>query len=281
MAEICDPHCHRVGLGSVCVLFEVQLDELWGRQEGVLISWDQRCWFAAIIGLISMAYASTAGAQEPPQSFSQAKAILAQIHEDLGLQTTFYCGCPYVRKGSSGADIDREACGLRTYKNELRSDRVEWEHVVPASWIGRGRVCWDTGHADCQKKGRKCCAKVDDEFMSAYASPHNLFPSSGEVNGDRSAYPFGIVPGEVRNYGACDFEVGGTPKVVEPPDRVRGEIARAMLYMIDAHGVSIWRDREELIRESKGDLPEGWEIRRARAIYERTGLWQRWILGPL
>jgi deoxyribonuclease I len=257
------------------------LRELWGRQGDVLIFRAHRRWFAAIIGLISMACASTADAQEQPQSFSQAKVLLAQIHEDLGLLTTFYCGCPYVRKGRSGGDIDRDRCGLKTRKNNLRSDRVEWEHVVPASWIGRGRACWDTGHADCQKKSRKYCAKVDDEFITAYASPHNLFPSSGELNGDRSSYPFGTVPGEVRIYGACDFEVGGSPRVAEPPDGVRGEIARAMLYMIDTHGVSIWRDREELIRESKADPPEGWEIRRARAIYERTGLWQHWILGPL
>ena len=244
-----------------------------------MISRDHRCWFATIIGLISIACAPTADAQEPPQSFSQAKILLAQIHEDLGLLTTFYCSCPYVRQGRSGGDIDRDVCDLKARKNEMRSDRLEWEHVVPASWIGRGRACWDTGHTDCEKKGRECCAKVDPEFIAAYVSPHNLFPSSGEVNGDRSAHPFGTVPGEARNYGACDFEVGGTPKVAEPPSGVRGEIARAMLYMVDAHGVSVRRDREKLIRDSKSDPPEDWEIRRARAIYERTDLWQHWILG--
>jgi deoxyribonuclease I len=227
-----------------------------------------------------MACAPITDAQEPPRTFKQAKSLLAQIHEDLGLLTTFYCGCPYVRKGRSGGDIDREACGLKARKNEMRSDRVEWEHVVPASWIGRGRACWITGNSSCKKKGRKCCAKVDPEFIAAYASPHNLFPSSGEVNGDRSAHPFGTVSGEFRKYGACDFEVGGTPRVAEPPDSVRGEIARTMLYMIDAHGVSVRRDHEELIRESKSDPPEVWEIRRAQTIYQRTGLWQYWILGP-
>ena len=44
-------------------------------------------------------------------------------------------------------------------------------------------------------KGRKCCTKsgVDPAFMAAYTDPHNLFPAGGEVNGDRSAYPFGRV----------------------------------------------------------------------------------------
>ncbi len=40
---------------------------------------------------------------------------------------------------------------------------------------------------------------------------HNLAPSVGELNGDRSNHPYGIVEDEPREYGACDFEVGGSP----------------------------------------------------------------------
>ena len=36
---------------------------------------------------------------------------------------------------------------------------------------------------------------------------HNLFPSIGEVNGDRSNYIFGEIPGESRVYGQCDIEI--------------------------------------------------------------------------
>ena len=47
------------------------------------------------------------------------------------------------------------------------------------------------------------------------------------------------VAGEHRSYGACDFEVGGSPTVAEPTKCVRGELARAMLYMADQYGAEI------------------------------------------
>ena len=222
------------------------------------------------------------------RTFAKSKRLLAGIHEDIGHLKTVYCGCPYTRKGRMGGDIDRDACGLRARKNEKRSDRVEWEHVVPASWFGRERSCWTGGHALCVKKngkafkGRKCCEKagVDAEFLAAHNDPHNLFPAGGEVNGDRSAHPYGMVEGEPRRYGACDFEVGGRPKVAEPADGVRGEIARAMLYMADRYGIDVKMTREELTAWHEMDPPDGWERERARRIEMATGLRNPFIESP-
>ena len=234
-----------------------------------------RLWIATVLCFV----ASVATAQSP-ERFGAAKKLLAGIHEELGQLETLYCGCPYVRKGRSGGDIDREACGLEARKNEKRSDRVEWEHVVPASWMGQGRGCWTDGDALCVKKdgksfkGRKCCLKpgVDPAFVAAHNDPHNLFPASGEVNGDRLNHPFGTVEGEPRRYGSCDFEVGGSPKVAEPADAVRGELARAMLYMVDRYGVDVRMDRETLVAWDEADPPLAWESERARRIEALTGL---------
>ena len=230
---------------------------------------------------------STASAQSP-ETFAEAKRLLAGIHEDIGHLRTLYCGCPYARKGRSGGDIDGEACGLKARSNERRSDRIEWEHVVPASWFGRERACWTQGHELCVKsdgtpfKGRKCCTKrgVDLAFMAAYTDPHNLFPAGGEVNGDRSSYPFGKVEGEPREYGACDFEVGGTPKVAEPALGIRGEVARAMLYMVDRYGVDVRMSRDELIWWHEADPPHTWETERERRIEAATGLGHFYIEVP-
>lgn len=142
------------------------------------------------------------------------------MHEAIAYERTLYCGCPYARKGKSGGDFDREACGLKTRRNDERSDRVEWEHVVSAWRGGKDRACWKEGHSLCVKadgnrfKGRRCCIKpgVDEAFRAFHNDPHNLFPASGEINGDRSDLPFGLVESEEREYGACDFEVGGDPK---------------------------------------------------------------------
>ncbi len=230
---------------------------------------------------------STASAQSP-ETFAESKRLLAGIHEEIGHLQTLYCGCPYVRRGRSGGDIDREGCGLKARRNERRSDRVEWEHVVPASWFGRERACWTQGHELCVKsdgtpfKGRKCCTKrgVDPAFMVAYTDPHNLFPAGGELNGDRSAYPFGTVEGERREYGACDYEMGGRPKVAEPAEGVRGEIARAMLYMSDRHRVDVRMKRDELLNWNESDPVGAWERERERRIEATTGIRNSYIASP-
>lgn len=235
------------------------------------------------ISLLSIAPALA----ESPNSFGSAKKLLADIHEDIGHQITVYCGCPYKRTTKSGGDLDREVCGLKARKNESRSDRLEWEHVVPAARFGNTRTCWTTGHAKCVKrdgtkyKGRKCCNRsgVDKEFRMAHNDPINLFPSGGEVNGDRSDHPYGQVPGEDRVFGSCDFEVGGSPKRAEYSDGVKGEIARAILHMIDHRGAMVPYDRAKLELDSANDPPEAWEIERATKITEETGVRNKWVLG--
>ena len=235
----------------------------------------------AVIWVAAALLVSSAPAMgQSPNTFDAAKKLLSDIHEGIGHLETLYCGCPYTRTGRSGGDVDRDACGLEARKNDDRSDRLEWEHVVPASWLGRDRACWSEGHELCVKsdgtpfKGRECCTKrgVDPAFLAAHNDPHNLFPAGGEINGDRSAYSYGAVEGEPREYGSCDFEVGGSPRVVEPADDVRGEIARAMLYMADRYGADVGMARDDLLKWHAADPPAGWERDRAMQIQAETGL---------
>ena len=113
--------------------------------------------------------------------------------------TACVLACARAGPGATSTATRAALCGLKARKNEKRSDRVEWEHVVPASWFGSHRTCWKDGHALCGKKNgkplksRECCLKpgVDPDFQAAHNDPHNLFPAGGEVNGDRSAHPYG------------------------------------------------------------------------------------------
>jgi len=89
--------------------------------------------------------------------------------------STIYCGCPYERvngsngKPTPGGDVTREACALETRSDDKRSDRVEWEHVVPASWYGDTRACWQMkkdAYPECGSlSGRKCCLKVNQRIV--------------------------------------------------------------------------------------------------------------------
>ena len=240
------------------------------------------------IFLLVVFFPAFAMSQTSPPTFSAAKKFLADLHTEIGHLETIYCGCPYVRTTVSGGDITREDCQLEVRQNDKRSDRVEWEHVVPASWFGQTRACWKLKEQaypeKCEgKSGRQCCEAVNDWFHQAHNDPNNLFPSSGEVNGDRSNYSYGEVVGEKRLYGQCDFEIGvktnGT-RIAEPGDGPqRGVLARAMLYMSQVYGADVKMPLTTAWEWHKQYPPQPWEIKRAKLIVERTGLRNEWIFG--
>jgi deoxyribonuclease-1 len=109
-------------------------------------------------------------------------------------------------------------------------------------------------------KGRACCARVDRTFKRIEADLHNLTPAVGELNGDRSNLPYGMVAGEPREYGACNFEIGGKPRVTEPREEVRGDAARIWLYMAETYKINLTTAQRDMFGAwSKADPVERWE----------------------
>jgi len=107
--------------------------------------------------------------------------------------------------------------------------------------------------------------KVDAWFRHAEADLHNLFPAAGELNGDRKDKPYGEIPGEERQYGVCDFEVN--TDTAEPRAEIRGELARAILYMDRTYGPFLTDElRQRYQAWSEGDPPDAWELERERRI---------------
>jgi len=78
------------------------------------------------------------------------------------------------------------------------------------------------------------------------ADVHNLVPAIGELNGDRSNFRFGMLEGESRLYGSCDFEVNFKRKIAEPRVSVRGDVARTYFYMRDTYNIRISRKQTKL-----------------------------------
>ena len=118
---------------------------------------------------------------------------------------------------------------------------------------------------------------VDPEFRAAFVDPHNLFPADGEVNNDRGNHAYGNVPGEPRLYGVCDFEVGSSPKVAEPDKCVRGELARAMLYMEDQHGARLEMERDVLLAWHEAENHQFLPYGRVSDALARVRAADRWI----
>ena len=207
---------------------------------------------------------------EPPsrpfETFDGAKRVARDaIYADHRID--FYCGCGFEpSKTKSGGTIDASKCGYVPRKNKARGRVLEWEHVMPAYYFGHQRACWSKGDAKCVKsdgkafKGRECCARADETFKRIEADLHNLTPAVGELNGDRSNLPYGEVAGEPREYGKCDFEIGGKPRVTEPRDEVRGDAARIWLHMSDTYGIKLSNSQRQMFETwSKQDPPDQWE----------------------
>jgi len=206
-----------------------------------------------------------------PKSFMGAKRILYNTIY-AGHQKTFYCGCKFTktRKTQLGT------CNVKVRKNATRAKRIEAEHVIPASHFGQHRQCWREKMCTDSKgkafKGRKCCNKIDKVFKTAHNDLHNLFPAVGEINGDRSNYKWGMISGEKRDYGSCDIEVDSSIRRAEPPENVRGDIARVYFYMSDTYNINLSSQQKKLFKAwNKQDPADAWEKERNLRIEKVQG----------
>lgn len=206
------------------------------------------------------------------QSFNKSKKVLLKkvYHDHL---ITFYCGCPF--------DDKKQVLPCENYtpkKVNARSKRIEWEHVVPAAHFGQSFSEWREGHSDCVDskgkafKGRKCAEKMNIPYRYMQSDMYNLYPAIGEINGLRSNYRFDMIAGEDRVFGPCDFEI--QDRVAEPPEHVRGDIARTYQYMNSAYpgrGI-IGKSNKKLMQAwSNQDPVDAWECERCKRIEALQG----------
>lgn len=202
--------------------------------------------------LLSLLLAGTAQAAAP-RTFQEAKKAAWKLYASHPVE--FYCGCRY-----SGNKVDLKSCGYVPRTNAKRASRIEWEHIVPAWVIGHQRKCWQNG-------GRDNCARHDDAYRRAEADLHNLVPSIGEVNGDRSNYGFGWLPQAPSQYGACPMVVDFKARKAMPRQQIRGMIARTYFYMSERYGLRLSRQDRQLYTAWNKQYPvEAWERNRNQRV---------------
>lgn len=196
-----------------------------------------------------------------PASFSTAKRrMYEKVYFDH--EVTLYCGCAYSDK-----ETDLDSCGMERLAHVARARRTEAEHIVAASEFGKTRACWAEG-------GRSHCLKVDATFNAFHNDLHVLAPTVGEINGRRSNYFFGVIDGEERVYGACDFEVESGDSKAEAADEVLGDIARAYLYVWSHPSYRLPLSEAELLKYWSwhlNDPPTDWERTRDERIEALQG----------
>nr|WP_137887740.1 endonuclease [Pseudomonas sp. 2FE] len=209
-----------------------------------------------------------------PLTFEQAKVELRQkVFFDRNTAGDLYCGCNWQWMGRSGGRMDLSSCGYEVRAQVNRAQRLEWEHVTPAWVLGHQRQCW-------QKGGRENCAANDPVFRAMEADMHNLWPSVGEVNGDRSNFRYSQIVSAPQQYGACQTRVDFKQRVAEPRDEAKGQVARIYLYMHDRYGLSMAKQQQQLFSAWNRQYPvTTWELERDQRIARVMGHSNPFVTG--
>lgn len=214
-----------------------------------------------------------------PERFDEAKIVSReQVYYDQNRdpqgEGTLYCGCQWEWTGKSGGRVDLNSCGYQVRSQQTRAERIEWEHIVPAWVFGHQRQCWQQG-------GRKNCISEDPVFRAMEADLHNLAPSVGEVNGDRSNFRYSMARGAgTQSYGQCTSRVDFKQRVFEPRDEVKGQVARVWFYMHDRYDLAMSERQQKLLMTWDATYPpSAWERERDRRISAVTGQSNLFVTG--
>ncbi len=226
----------------------------------------------AVVALVCLFYLAPLNAA--PNTFEAAKTLARQqVYHDRTDVGTLYCGCRWEWTGRSGGRVDHASCGYQTRAQATRAARIEWEHIVPASLFGQQRQCWQQG-------GRSHCKKTDPVFNRMEADLHNLAPSVGEINADRSNYRFGILPGASYQHGRCDFKVDFSARVAEPRNAIKGQVARVWFYMHDRYNLNMASQQQQLLMAWHRQYPpSAWELQRDQRISRLMGHSNLFVTG--
>jgi deoxyribonuclease-1 len=184
---------------------------------------------AALLALLPTI--STLADQTQIRNYRTARVLFwGRVYSEGGF--TFYCGEPF----------------------EDKTD-LNVEHIYPASWMAAFLGCGS----------RKECRKTNERFNHMEADLHNLFPVRADIKQARPDFRFGIIQGEEREFGECNFERNKDSHILEP---------RLVSLPIDHRDV-------ELLKEwNRADPPTDHEMRRNNVIEELQGTRNRFIDHP-
>ena len=107
---------------------------------------------------------------------------------------------------------------------------------------------------------------------------HNLQPSIGEVNGDRSNYRYSQFTKTFNQYGQFQTAVDFKQRQFQPREEIRGVIARTYFYMQDKYNINL-SDSESKLMTAWNEMypPEKWECERNKKIEQIQGNDNRFI----
>ena len=158
---------------------------------------------------------------DPKQTLK--KHFWGNLYKEGG--TTFYCKKPFTKK------------------NVLVTD----SHIYSTGWTRDFLTCGTP----------RQCRNDSDQYRQITSDLHNIMPADSRFELKRKNARFGELGDEVEA-GDCGFR--RSFQLLQPPEEIKGDIARAILYMHDAYGLPIMGSIDDLKRWNQIDPPSEEEI---------------------
>ena len=206
-------------------------------------------------------FLSSLVALQPPLTFSEAKKQLLKIYQEHPY--TFYCDCPISYYGT----VQRNPQWIPENTPESLL-RLEWEHIVPASYLGSNLSCWNKYQCSVQaSSNRSCCRKTSTAFNIREADLYNLVPAIKLSNSKRSNFRPGIIRYKDKAQRVCKLYIDKKRRIFEPDDDLKGFIARTYLLIADRYHLILTEDEKALFKQWDALYPKtSWEIKRQKLI---------------
>ncbi len=205
------------------------------------------CMYKTVLIILFLIFSSVDAYDTVPQS---KNILIREVYNSVGSMKTFYCNQPFKEnKQKKLIPINHTPITSKTLaqKENIRAQRIEWEHVVPAENFGRQiKECRGSNGMFI---GREACAKISPLFKKMLADPINLVPAIGEINADRSNFSFAgdKIPSNSK-YKKCGIHIDKQAKKIYISDRLKGKVARIYLYMSKKYGMKLSSQEQKMFR---------------------------------
>ena len=184
-----------------------------------------------------------------------AEKQLNRVYTLAGKFETLHCGCTFDKIKQVSTNLCKR--GRKNLLKNKESRTLEWVTMMPEYVFGKSRKCWTKNlcvrRGGFKVKGAQCCSEVSPKYKKMESDMHNLFPVINEPHSieEKSEPLFG---------GMWEYEfcTGKMPTV-----NIKGDIARAYLYMSYQYKIGIQQGQEDKLRKWHfEDPPDDWEENR-------------------
>jgi len=224
---------------------------------------------------ISLSISIFAGSYAEPDNRSQAKNILKMI--DLDYKKTFLNDCDYHYDPHSCMDksiVDTKSCNVQEDNTTMT-----WMQIVPDTFYGRHKACMI--EKPCINIFTKepfgsplCCRRKDTQYREMEADLFNLVPVVTSLAMLQKGRIFGVVKVPTERLGDVKMD----KNYLEPPNCVKGDVARVYLYMDARYSLELAPEqRSVFLKWHKEDGVDAKECKLAKLFQKIQGGENPWL----